>query len=936
MLTSVHAALARAAHAAQCVRVEKTIFASPAGKKKLAPRLAKLVPPHQIYVEPFAGSAALLFEKEPSRLEVIGDADPEIADTYAIVQRFGESDLEKLARLDWTSKRETFEALRDSEPKDPIAKVHRFMYLSHFSFGVYRKGWNPARAGWVYDAAKRIRKHLERLKRVRVHCGDYRELVKRYDSPETFFFLDPPYVGYDAGVRESEFDDAAFLDVLKSIKGNFLVNTGTRGPLRRLAAEAGFTVKRWMAPASAHRRHEGGPARQAHVLIANYDMTLKGLEMSDDKIAKALAHASELVEKTIFSSPAGKKHVAAKMAALLPQHRVYVEPFVGSGSVLFAKEPAEVEVINDADHEIAHAFATLKRLGADEISKLEKLEWVGSKETFDRLHASRPTSDLMKLHRFLYTLNFSFMKQRRQFDTSRAGRVAQTMKRVRKFGPRLANVSVYKGDYETVVRKYDGPDTVFFLDPPYVGYDGGVREKQFDERNFFEVLKGLKGKFLVNYGVRGELPKLAKQHGFIVKRMKTKRAFQRVSNAHGPIGGSGTLTHTLIMNYEPVTKALEAEFSFEDFETDPSQAPDVPAAQSPAVKASTGVWRGRRVDPDTVKKKAVFQGIPIHIDRPAGFEISGTDAAGNAWTRKYLVDYGFIPRTQGGDGDGLDVFLGPDPDAPTAFWIEQKRDDESFDEFKVLLGFRSESEAIDTYKAHVPEKYLKAVSSLPVAAMKCLLGIDPAPVSKRVPPELAKWRDTDPDALQLMLAAGPPNEWSGAVASMLGSEMRKRISALWDQMGSEDRELVQACFERAFATKRFEATSRLIKGINPDDERYVLGIVLEPETLDAQNDIYSAEEIRNAAHVFMEEYGGLGLQHQRRVGGLGTNGKVKLLESYIMLADTELGGQILKRGTWMMAVRVIDDELWNQVKTGALTGFSIGGSARRVPEQRSA
>jgi len=125
----------------------------------------------------------------------------------------------------------------------------------------------------------------------------------------------------------------------------------------------------------------------------------------------------------------------------------------------------------------------------------------------------------------------------------------------------------------------------------------------------------------------------------------------------------------------------------------------------------------------------------------------------------------------------------------------------------------------------------------------------------------------------------------------------------------------------------FAKSIPLIKGTNPADERYVLGVVLEPEVVDAQGDIYSAEEIRQAAHRFMEEFGGLGLMHRFRV-----NGQVKVLESYLAPADVEIGGVRLRKGTWLLAVRILSDELWEQVKDGALTGFSIGGSARRVPD----
>ena len=125
----------------------------------------------------------------------------------------------------------------------------------------------------------------------------------------------------------------------------------------------------------------------------------------------------------------------------------------------------------------------------------------------------------------------------------------------------------------------------------------------------------------------------------------------------------------------------------------------------------------------------------------------------------------------------------------------------------------------------------------------------------------------------------------------------------------------------------FDKPSRLVKGIDPNDERFVLGIVLEPEVVDAQGDIYSAEEIRAAAHRFMEDFGGLGLMHRLRV-----NGQVKVLESYLAPTDFTIGELAVRKGTWLLAVRVLSDELWERVKSGDLTGFSIGGSARRVPE----
>ena len=78
----------------------------------------------------------------------------------------------------------------------------------------------------------------------------------------------------------------------------------------------------------------------------------------------------------------------------------------------------------------------------------------------------------------------------------------------------------------------------------------------------------------------------------------------------------------------------------------------------------------------------------------------------------------------------------------------------------------------------------------------------------------------------------------------------------------------------------------------------------------------------------MEEFQNMGLMHKKLV-----NGKVKLVESFIARSAFKEGGQSVKKGTWLITVRIIDDALWKSVKSGELTGFSIGGSAVRTPEK---
>lgn len=120
---------------------------------------------------------------------------------------------------------------------------------------------------------------------------------------------------------------------------------------------------------------------------------------------------------------------------------------------------------------------------------------------------------------------------------------------------------------------------------------------------------------------------------------------------------------------------------------------------------------------------------------------------------------------------------------------------------------------------------------------------------------------------------------------------------------------------------------RLLLAKQDEDERTAFGIVLEPETVDSQSDIYSEQEICQAAWKFMEDKQQIGLMHRTMVHN------VKVLESYVAPVDMEVHGMKIKKGTWLMRVRILDNVIWSQVKSGQLTGFSIGGSALRQKEE---
>ncbi len=108
------------------------------------------------------------------------------------------------------------------------------------------------------------------------------------------------------------------------------------------------------------------------------------------------------------------------------------------------------------------------------------------------------------------------------------------------------------------------------------------------------------------------------------------------------------------------------------------------------------------------------------------------------------------------------------------------------------------------------------------------------------------------------------------------------------------------------------------------DQQIVYGVVSEPNVIDLQGDRLSKSEIRAACHKFMQNSQRIGKEHS----GVA---KATIIESYIAPTDFKCNGQVVKSGSWVMAVKIHDPALWQAVKKGDITGFSIAGTGTRTP-----
>ena len=119
--------------------------------------------------------------------------------------------------------------------------------------------------------------------------------------------------------------------------------------------------------------------------------------------------------------------------------------------------------------------------------------------------------------------------------------------------------------------------------------------------------------------------------------------------------------------------------------------------------------------------------------------------------------------------------------------------------------------------------------------------------------------------------------------------------------------------ERGFAT-----LGRIVK--SDDATHYLTGIVYEPLETDAHDNFMTEDEIQKAAYWFAKNGDKVDMQHDFEECDSCT-----VVETWVAKADFNIGEEAIKKGTWLMTVEVTDDDIWEQVQKGTITGFSMGG-----------
>ena len=151
------------------------------------------------------------------------------------------------------------------------------------------------------------------------------------------------------------------------------------------------------------------------------------------------------------------------------------------------------------------------------------------------------------------------------------------------------------------------------------------------------------------------------------------------------------------------------------------------------------------------------QGIPVTIETPSGAERRGVGPDGKPWSVTLQHPYGYVKGTTGADGDHVDTYIGPHPDSPNV-WVVDQIDPATgkFDELKAVIGARSEGEAKGIYDAGFSDKSgparTGAITAMPVEKFKQWLdsGHGKKPLAYREP----GLNKTQPGEVGMKLASG--------------------------------------------------------------------------------------------------------------------------------------------------------------------------------------
>ena len=204
------------------------------GKQTMLPYILPLVPPHKVYTEAFFGGGAVFWAKEKAKVEIINDFNANVYTFYKVLQS-DFSALKVLIEQSVVSKDAYKSALVIYHTPFIFSDIHRawaFWYATNCGFscqvGNCRITTDGKNAICLHNKIDNFKEsYSERLRGVQIENNDACEVISLRDTPDTFHYVDPPYVGakqgHYGGYEQFHFNE--LLATLAKVKGKFLLSS---------------------------------------------------------------------------------------------------------------------------------------------------------------------------------------------------------------------------------------------------------------------------------------------------------------------------------------------------------------------------------------------------------------------------------------------------------------------------------------------------------------------------------------------------------------------------------------------------------------------------------------------------------------------------------------------------------------------------------------
>lgn len=248
--------------------------------------LLPLLPVCHHYCEPFAGSAAILLNRDPSPVETYNDLDGEVVNFFRVLRDKKERLVESIGLTPFSRQEFAVACTLDSKVSD-FERARRFYVRARqvrtglaqtASIGRWANCMNTSRQGmsgvvsrWL-GAVEDLPLIATRLLRVQIENRPAADVIKLYDSKDTLFYCDPPYVhetrgdskAYEYEMTDNQHHELA--DVLNSVKGRVAISNYDCALMDKLYREP-----KWWKFKSPERTIHSTKGRRSEVLWTNYD-----------------------------------------------------------------------------------------------------------------------------------------------------------------------------------------------------------------------------------------------------------------------------------------------------------------------------------------------------------------------------------------------------------------------------------------------------------------------------------------------------------------------------------------------------------------------------------------------------------------------------------------------------------------------------------------